>query len=145
MELEKQVCSFALAKRLKKFGVKQESYFVWVNTDFDEEVQWFIRSTLGDTDPNPDAVSAFTVAELGEILPPHLNMKSEFFYLVCEKANTPTIRFPISSATTKNLQVSIGSFCTGAPAERGLLKPRLSTRRPLTHGSYLRAVRTLVR
>jgi len=29
MELEKQVCSLALAKKLKELGVKQESLFVY--------------------------------------------------------------------------------------------------------------------
>ena len=70
MTLESQVCSLPLAQRLKELGVKQESYFFW----------WCDRYGIGDGNPhvqdhqprNPKdgwrVVSAFTVAELGEIL-----------------------------------------------------------------------------
>ncbi len=73
MSLEEQVCSLDLAKRLKELGVKQESTFYWKhNTEsptgkFDERVlthygqPYRVNSTYH--------VSAFTVAELGEMLP----------------------------------------------------------------------------
>lgn len=71
MELEKQVVSLELAKRLKELGAKQESLFWW-----HEGMEWAI---FGDGDVTswgfqetfehgPKDVSAFTVAELGEIL-----------------------------------------------------------------------------
>ena len=65
MRLENQVCSLELAKRLKELGVKQESLHYWAKT-------------LGENEPELDAspfatefgcYSAFTVAELGEMLP----------------------------------------------------------------------------
>ncbi len=80
MELENQVVSLDLAKRLKELKVKQESLFYWSTRTFEP----------GLTGPNPitalilgteinqsqyhkvtDEIiaSAFTVAELGEILP----------------------------------------------------------------------------
>jgi hypothetical protein len=39
MELEKQVCSLELAKRLKELGVEQQSYFVWVEANGHTELR----------------------------------------------------------------------------------------------------------
>ena len=75
MKLEQQVCSLDLAKRLKEFGVKQESYFYWWTKDWnDREVKPAIHTSSrvqsgNSTIPVPDCYSAFTVAELGEMLP----------------------------------------------------------------------------
>jgi len=61
MKLEEQVTSLELSKKLKTLGVKQESAFYW---DSDSEMQqWSVRRYRG-------FYSAFTVAELGEMLPP---------------------------------------------------------------------------
>lgn len=83
MELEKQVTSLALSQRLKELGVKQESVFYWWDfekgTPKEETVlaqrktgwnriyhgEWF--TTLGHK--TEQYASAFTVAELGEMLP----------------------------------------------------------------------------
>lgn len=78
MTLEQQVCSLDLAKRLKELGVKQESYFWWVDPSDGtrEEAIWFIRDNhVG----YKEHVSAFTVAELGEMLPKIENLVSQFF------------------------------------------------------------------
>lgn len=62
MQLVDQVCSLELSKRLKELGVKQESLFCWT-TELDLE---FLPTRLR----NPNiCVAAFTVAELGEMLP----------------------------------------------------------------------------
>src|ERR1051325_10817319 len=62
MQLEQQVCSLELAKRLRELGVKQESYFYWFFEEYNHEpVGWRIQTEEGD-------YSAFTVAELGEML-----------------------------------------------------------------------------
>lgn len=68
MELKKQVCSLEFAMRLKELGVKQESVFLW-----DTIVRWdrpypYLRLNQFDA-PADGHISAFTVAELGEILP----------------------------------------------------------------------------
>jgi hypothetical protein len=68
---EDQVSSFELSKILRELGVKQESYFYWckiIGTN-----KWEV-SRLGEDQIkswliDEIAVSAFTVAELGEGLP----------------------------------------------------------------------------
>lgn len=76
MTLEQQVCSLELAKKLKELGVKQESLFYWVTTkptdikpttiEWEGDIEW-IRENISHTYIT-EQVSAFTVAELGEIL-----------------------------------------------------------------------------
>lgn len=66
MKLENQVCSLKLAKKLKGLGVKQKSLFWWDANDAFQE--WFLRQPLEPRN-KMIAVSAFTVAELGEMLP----------------------------------------------------------------------------
>lgn len=74
MMIERQVCNLELSKRIEELGVKQESYFYWckiIGTDkweinkFSEDGEDQIKSWLTDE----IALSAFTVSELGEILP----------------------------------------------------------------------------
>jgi hypothetical protein len=66
LPLEKQVVSLELAKRLKELGVAQDSAFRWA---LDAGNQWvLVSSRIGKVDPD-QRLSAFTVAELGEMLP----------------------------------------------------------------------------
>jgi hypothetical protein len=68
MKLEDQVCSLELAKRLKELGVKQESYFYW---ECDRNKKYPPNVAIGKYDESRvyQYFSAFTVAELGEMLP----------------------------------------------------------------------------
>ena len=81
MTLESQVASLELCKRLKELGVNQESLFYWtayenphfgvlketdVLNDF-WQLHYIKEKYFGDHDYQ---ISAFTVAELGEMLPP---------------------------------------------------------------------------
>jgi hypothetical protein len=76
MTLEKQVVSLDLAKRLKELGVKQESLFEYRLFDLrGESMVWSkpilvgsIPNKLGNADVGFGSASAFTVAELGEIM-----------------------------------------------------------------------------
>jgi hypothetical protein len=66
MKLEQQVCSLELAQRLKELGVEQDAYFLWAHFSTNPEV-WRVT-----TFSNPlylEECAAFTVAELGEMLP----------------------------------------------------------------------------
>lgn len=67
MELEKQVCSLELAKKLKELGVEQESLFVWHSDS--PRYGWLLCSNDDKRYPlGTRRLSAFTVAELGEML-----------------------------------------------------------------------------
>ncbi len=66
MQLAEQVVSLELAKKLKELGVKQESYFCWHWAGIEGEYADLITS---DGQTTPYLYSAFTVAELGEMLP----------------------------------------------------------------------------
>jgi hypothetical protein len=93
VNLENQVCSLELSKRLKELGVKQESVFYWadgsvvISIDMDllltnNKVRSF--SAINNDYPDEDIYnlySAFTVAELGEMLPPYVKLNQcEFYY-----------------------------------------------------------------
>ena len=73
MKIEDQVCSLELSKKLKELGVKQDSIFYWINgviTDINVSPEqtrnlWYPAHSY-------TLYSAFTVAELGEMLPPSI-------------------------------------------------------------------------
>lgn len=77
MQLEQQVTSLPIAKRLKELGMKQESLYVWtgcchtkwsveaVDWHDSREGEWGNCHELKDQ----ETYAAFTVAELGEMLP----------------------------------------------------------------------------
>ncbi len=76
MKLENQVCSLELAKKIKQLGVKQDSLWWWMKYQRmpDSSIFWTIqREEIKDTNEysfiKRDNISAFTVAELGEMLP----------------------------------------------------------------------------
>ena len=86
MKLENQVCSLELAKKLKELGGKQESLFYW-HLDGDDE--WEL---VMEKDVFPQVLDfcypAFTVAELGEMLPEEIHtfkLSDEF----CCESNQP--------------------------------------------------------
>lgn len=70
MKLEEQVVSLELAKKLRELGCDQKSLFYWngfgaVISNLDEEDQDNIEGWKG----RDELWSAYTVAELGEMLP----------------------------------------------------------------------------
>lgn len=66
MKLEDQLTSLELSRKLEKLGVKQESYFYW----WKKQEEWVLAEYTRYGDGVMDEyVSAFTVAELGEMLP----------------------------------------------------------------------------
>lgn len=70
MTLEQQVTSLSLSKRLKELGVKQESLFWWMPYEDKYEIVRLLEKSVRDWEDKPEGTcSAFTVAELGEVLP----------------------------------------------------------------------------
>lgn len=68
MKLEDQVTNLELSKKLKELGVKQESLWYWFNRG--GEYVLLYDSNVAKLDQLPImCISAFTVAELGEMLP----------------------------------------------------------------------------
>lgn len=77
MTLEQQVTSLKISKKLKELGVKQESLHWWGGID--RMMVWcnHIKLDLPSQDNRFTWYSAFTVAELGELLPDNLYDKKE--------------------------------------------------------------------
>lgn len=82
LKLESQVTSLALSKRLQELDVKQESLFYWRKHSEDGPTGEFYLA-LGTPSgrysdkvwQDGELVSAFTVAELGEMLPPIIEVE----------------------------------------------------------------------
>lgn len=110
MELKDQVCALEYSKKLKELGVPQESLFWWQATYTHplgyecEDCSKFKRAD-GNFEPHPCGyhvafyedgkgfdISAFTIAELGEMLPGMLKHQyvpdAEMYWLDCEKSGS---------------------------------------------------------
>lgn len=69
MQLDKQVVSLDLARKLRELGAPQDSYFVHCKIgEFDETI-WRNYLTLYDGIDTESVFAAYTVTELGELLP----------------------------------------------------------------------------
>lgn len=96
MNLSDQVCSLKTAKRLKELGVRQESLFFYQNQPYDDgedEMNILITEVRHENNGNSimntydkeefedqPTYSAFTVAELGEMLPFQIKVKGKSYY-----------------------------------------------------------------
>jgi len=111
MKLEKQVCSLELAKRLKELGVKQDSEYEW-ETDRRPSKQKPVLKTSSIRGcrrcgaiinglPRPtiacERFAAFTVAELGQMLPARIKGR-KYLNLVTTKREIPKEHFQIGYA-----------------------------------------------
>jgi len=83
MKIEDQVCSLELAKSLRKFDVKQESIFWWCKAYLNSKNPSIWKICLRDEDffysprLDNDIFSAFTVSELGEMLPKIITIETD--------------------------------------------------------------------
>ena len=91
MKLEQQCCSLELAKKLKELGVKQESYFYWLEYKSFPVKPWQLetKESLKNVNYPEKAISAFTVAELGEMLPWRIEAKGFLYTLYQDKGGKP--------------------------------------------------------
>jgi hypothetical protein len=95
MKLEQQVVWLELAKRLKELGVKQESIFYWglFPRNDGQPARWELDLAshvlaIKDIALLKDKLSAFTVAELGQMLPEAVDTGSSILYLGCDKMDS---------------------------------------------------------
>lgn len=95
MELEDQVVSLELSKKLKELGVKQESLWSWWITTDRDDTPTLNRSSSKNCPicghpraPYFAEVAAFTVAELGEMLPQEILVPNKHY-----KARRHLLRF----------------------------------------------------
>lgn len=76
MNLESQLTSFELSKKLKEIDIKQESIFFWYKK---ENCDWNIfhhhRLNILALHKKENVISAFTVAELMDIIPYYVDTK----------------------------------------------------------------------
>ena len=78
MTLENQVVSLEIAKKLKELGVKQLSIFWWQHEPFSSQGEQNWKLVFGNQYKDFEHhVFAFTVAELGEMLP--TTLKERYF------------------------------------------------------------------
>ncbi len=79
MNLEQQITSLEISKRLKELGVKQEALFVHTNfmsmNGYRVILDHFSDKSPRSDQKGVDFFSAYTVAELGEMLPRSLDYK----------------------------------------------------------------------
>jgi len=117
LKLEQQVCSLELAKRLKELNVKQESFFIWKQCINKQLACYQIPtvSTHKNVDNDDEIIaSAFTVAELGEMLKEKCPMAIEGENLVAGKWNIDSF--------TANTEADARALCLIYLLENGLLK-----------------------
>jgi len=86
--IAKQVCSPAVAQQLKERAVPQDSLWYWVAS---RRGQYPLLCTAEEVAEMPlfhrVAVSAYTVGELGELLPSDIEHDDEVLHLRCEKSS----------------------------------------------------------
>ena len=86
--IAKQVCSPAVAQTLKELGVPQESLWYWVAS---RRRQYPLLCSAAEVTAMPlfhrVAVAAFTVGELGELLPSTIEQHDAVLHWRCEKSS----------------------------------------------------------
>jgi len=68
MKLGDQVVSLELAEEMKKLGAKQDSILFWTWTEWNEMIEWVLIIQEEAARAHKTSYSAYTVAELGEML-----------------------------------------------------------------------------
>ena len=69
LKLEKQVTSLGPSKELKKLGVRQDSLWYWTWAEWNGKTEWVLIPWDRAIKLKKEKFSAFTVAELGKMLP----------------------------------------------------------------------------
>lgn len=122
MELEKQVISLPLAKRLKELGVNRRSLHCWLRRWHDKPYVLDGGPVFETADPEP-YFAAFTVAELGEMLRPvGLNLILADNGTLALSMTKHIGRF-IDATVTTNTEADARAKMLILLIEKGLVKP----------------------
>jgi len=91
MKIEQQCVSLELSKRLKELGVKQESLFYYEGTaiEIGAGIGYVLHFGKQLVWEGAAHVSAFTVAELGEMLPAKIEVGKKDGFFGCWKRTSP--------------------------------------------------------
>ncbi len=103
MKLEQQLTSLQPSQRLKELGFKQESlymYYKYTTDDVSFGIKEEYKIALGKPHKNTSEISAYTVAELGEMLPYEIEYKNQYWYWSTGKSgpNTDTYSYLLENA-----------------------------------------------
>lgn len=133
MKLEEQVVSLELAKKLKELGVKQESEFVWMKILKPHE-HWELCESDRPCVNLKEDIRAFTVAELGEMLPRRIQIGEAVYWFQsgmnadefwCEYHNVTEIDegFPLFEPITEVKESDSRAKMLIHLIEKGMVKP----------------------
>jgi len=80
MNIESQVCSLEFARRLKELGIEQSSLFYWIKykNRSPYSIAYLAHFFRDEKNIVEELYSAFTVAELGEMLQPFNIVTSKY-------------------------------------------------------------------
>jgi predicted amino acid racemase len=100
MKLQSQVCTLEQAKKLNELGVKQDSLFYWIDRKDKSRV---VYSGLIEDIEKLTTYSAFTVAELGVMLPCYyvVYYTVAHGYCVCRKMENGELQRPLLTGCTQ--------------------------------------------
>lgn len=91
MNIQQQVCSLELAKKLKELGENQQSHWYWCkcnNPDFGQIGEWLL---IQHYSVNWNEYAAFTVAELGERMPFPVLYHEKRCFISSERTNSDDV------------------------------------------------------
>ena len=117
MNIEKQVCSLKLAKRLKELNCKQDSLFYWVESSEGQEDYRVQCKDCAYEYGNHRVYSAFTVAELGEMLPYFLEDESVDY--PCKSNKSVTGKEPIEIEWFWYYKIKVSGYADTEANARG--------------------------
>lgn len=115
MWIEQQLSSLELSKHLRKLGIKQKSLFYWIRVHTqDENIDGYVlaysMNLLTDAINPKEIYSAFTVAELGEIIPDFYSIRSKVTNEYICYWTIEDVRYPFSDKLEVNARAKILIF-----------------------------------
>ncbi|HXK00728.1 MAG TPA: hypothetical protein VNF93_02440 [Buchnera sp. (in: enterobacteria)] len=85
MNIEDQVTSLELSNELKKFGIKQDSLFCYIDNRIYTNYESYLLSIFRDPENIKLRISAFTASELLELLPEYITIENIKYELIISK------------------------------------------------------------